>query len=306
MINNEIILNPCSLADNISIITENLGWQKEKFLNEGISVILPFRTNLFLVDAVESVFASRFPSAWELLLIANQADDKSIEVVSSLLKKNVKLIFANDKLGLSYALNIGLANSRYDFVARMDSDDLCLAGRMLEQFNFLKENRETKVVGGQSIVIDQYGKEIDRTNFPTQISEINRKLERRNVISHPTVMFDRKCIESLGGYDESLESAQDYDLWMRVKKSFGISNLKVPVIKYRIHANSLGSKKKTQQRMNAIRVKARWSKQYQLLRTLGLNEKMIVFLGNYADTRYGMFAHGLRSRIARIQGIAVH
>ena len=59
-------------------------------------------------------------------------------------------------------------------------------------------------------------------------------------------MAKKEAIISVGGYDESIPYAQDYDLWLRVtvKKKFKISNLKESLIKLRIHGSSISASKK--------------------------------------------------------------
>ena len=70
------------------------------------------------------------------------------------------------------------------------------------------------------------------------------------VISHPSVMFRKSTIQKIGGYNESLHYAEDYDLWLRLslQKSQSIRSLPRIGLWYRKHSNqgSLESKRKIQ------------------------------------------------------------
>jgi hypothetical protein len=56
---------------------------------------------------------------------------------------------------------------------------------------------------------------------------------------HPTVLIRRRFLEALGGYDESLRRAQDFDLWLRGRDRFGYANLQEPLVRYRVRPRPL-------------------------------------------------------------------
>jgi hypothetical protein len=60
---------------------------------------------------------------------------------------------------------------------------------------------------------------------PEDDAAIRRALIRANPFVHSTVMARRPLLERAGGYDETLDVAQDYDLWMRLARVTRLANL---------------------------------------------------------------------------------
>ncbi len=48
-----------------------------------------------------------------------------------------------------------------------------------------------------------------------------RRLALRCIVSQPATLIRRTAWEAVGGVDESLHMAMDYDLWWRLYKAFG-------------------------------------------------------------------------------------
>jgi hypothetical protein len=56
------------------------------------------------------------------------------------------------------------------------------------------------------------------------------------------------ALREVGGYDESFAVAQDFDLWLRLSEVGRLANLPVPLLRYRLHAGSLGATRRVEQR----------------------------------------------------------
>lgn len=60
----------------------------------------------------------------------------------------MKIIRLDENKGLGNALKPGVENAKYDIVARMDSDDICLSYRFEKQLSFPNSHKEVDIVGG--------------------------------------------------------------------------------------------------------------------------------------------------------------
>lgn len=61
----------------------------------------------------------------------------------------LKVIALPDNIGLGRALNEGLKHCSYEWVFRMDTDDICLPNRFEKQIQYINNNPEIVILGGQ-------------------------------------------------------------------------------------------------------------------------------------------------------------
>jgi len=141
--------------------------------------------------------------------------------------------------GLGYALNLGLKKCKFNLVARMDADDICLPERFEKQVAFMQANASVDICGGYAQNIDENGCEQSLRKVPIEKSEITRLIWSCPVV-HPSVMFKKSKILAIGNYDAKIPYRQDdYELWIRaVRAGLTIANIDEPLIKYRVYNHS--------------------------------------------------------------------
>jgi len=139
---------------------------------------------------------------------------------------------------LAEALNLAVSTSEKEFILRIDSDDKVVEGRTLKQYQFLMENDNTAVVGSQIVFIDENSKHLGKSNYSVKTFSLEFGFGCR--IAHPSVMFRRSQIISVGNYQEicnlrGRSICEDYDLWLRVIEKYRIMILDEHLTEYRIH-----------------------------------------------------------------------
>lgn len=143
----------------------------------------------------------------ELMSLVNRYSDeyKFIDIIP--LEKNV---------GLGKALSIGLTYCKYEYVARMDSDDESLPDRFEKQINYLMEYPEVDVLGGQIAEYDStMTKQLTVRQVPTQMNEIVNMMKSRNGMNHVTVIYKKSKVLAAGNY-QHCPYFEDYYLWCRM------------------------------------------------------------------------------------------
>lgn len=208
-----------------------------------ISILIPvYNTEpLFLQECFESCLAQTIQD-YEIVVVNNGTSNPTTnKLLDAYSKKSEKFKILDcdrqpNKKNLSIALNYGLRNCKYNLVARMDSDDVMLPDRLEKQRKFLLEHSDVGVLGGQ-IKINPGG---HVTNHPTNITK-EVALSSFWFINHPTVMYRKDKILSIGGYKESPELfAEDYELWIKcLINNIKIKNLSDTLVNYRSHGNNL-------------------------------------------------------------------
>jgi hypothetical protein len=76
--------------------------------------------------------------------------------------------------------------------------------------------------------------------YPTQSEEVKIALMFYSPLAHPSVVI-RKTLFDNYSYTEEFNKAEDYYLWYQVKNSFKLANLPEVLLKYRLHAEQMGS-----------------------------------------------------------------
>ena len=200
-----------------------------------VSVVLPaYNSELFIHDAIDSILAQTYQD-FELLLIDDGSTDRTSEIIQEygVSDHRVRVHRFEQNQGLISALNWGCQNARGQYIAIMHSDDISLPSRLAEQVEFLELHPEIGVLGAACRVIDRSGRLGASVAVPVLPGLIRWMLYFGNCIVHPTVMMRRAVIEAVDYYSPDAFLIDDYNLWLRISRSFDIANLPTILLRYR-------------------------------------------------------------------------
>lgn len=199
-----------------------------------VSVILPVRNEgSYIGKTIESILGQTLQD-FEIIIINDASIDDTYDIISkyALRDKRIIIINSDKKLGISGALNKGIAISKGEYIARVDAGDLCLPCRFEDQLRYLNENPDISILGAWAYLIDENEKIIGEWKFPARINNV--LLYGVGGIIHPSVIIRKYVFDKLGGYDIKYTVAQDFDLWARaMKNGFNIGNIPKFLIYYR-------------------------------------------------------------------------
>lgn len=217
-----------------------------------ISVIMPNLNNQeHISKSIESILVQSFTD-FEFIIIDNNSTDNSPKIIQDLSNKDRRIVrLSSEKRGISHLLNLGLNHAKYEYVARMDSDDISLPNRLEVQLDYMTSHPDVAVLGSPTVIIDEKDKIQFISNHPAD-KVLYERIRKENAISHPTVLFRKSKILAAGGYNPLAIHAEDYDLWLRVMKIGRLQNLATPLLKYRVHNNASGFQKLLNQRISAF------------------------------------------------------
>lgn len=118
--------------------------------------------------------------------------------------------------GLGKALKLGVESAKYDIVARMDSDDICLPNRFELQLQYMEAHPECDIVGGQMTeFIGEPSNIVGKRIVPESNEDIYTYMKGRCALNHVTVMFRKDSILKVGNYQDWFWN-EDYYLWVRM------------------------------------------------------------------------------------------
>ena len=156
----------------------------------------------------------------------------------------LKVIFLPQNVGLGKALNEGLKHCTYDWVYRMDTDDVCKPDRFEKQIQFIQAHPNVVLLGGQIL---EFNKDPNDSavikSVPTTHQDIKKFALKRCPFNHMTVAYKKSVIAALGGYQHHL-FMEDYNLWLRViGQGYEVANLS-DVILYARVGNGMHARRK--------------------------------------------------------------
>jgi glycosyltransferase involved in cell wall biosynthesis len=206
-----------------------------------VSVVLPVWNGApFLASAIESMLDQSFTSM-ELIVVDDGSDDGSAEIAGRYAERDSRVkVILQEHIGLSQALNAGIAVATGNYVARMDADDVSHPDRLARQVAFLEANPGHVAVGCAIEAMDESGRDIGTVYFAEAHEHIVSALLRgTSPIAHPTVVMRRAALLAAGGYDASLYPSDDFALWIALSEHGRLANLRVPLHKYRRHDHAV-------------------------------------------------------------------
>lgn len=206
--------------------------------NPLLSVVMPVRNAArFLHLAMDSILAQSYDS-FEFIVIDDSSSDATAEILKAYRDPRVTLLKNERHRGLVDSLNAGIARARGEYVARMDGDDISHPERLAAELRVLESEANLALVGSYANVIDENGCPVTTFRPPTDSHEIYRILLNRNVFIHSSVMFRKRAVLEVGGYQmlrADSGAAQDYHLWLRLADRYPLRNLPEVLVDYRIH-----------------------------------------------------------------------
>ncbi|MCG4662737.1 glycosyltransferase [[Clostridium] innocuum] len=119
-------------------------------------------------------------------------------------------------LGLGQALRYGITKCKNEFIARMDTDDVCRADRFQKQIEEFRKNKNLKICGSYiSEFDDDINNIISIRKVPLVHENIMKYQRRRSAFNHVTVMFKKSAVIEAGNYEHALYMEDDV-LWARM------------------------------------------------------------------------------------------
>jgi glycosyltransferase involved in cell wall biosynthesis len=202
-----------------------------------ITVLIPINDTKYLFKTLASIEAQTFPkSQFKVLLVADRVTVESIERIARDFSFPYEVVSA-PSAGIVAALNMGISRIDTEYIARMDADDLMLPNRLQIQIQEFERSDELVGIGGGMILFRNEDHELRRVYFPKSGLIINKLLLYKNLFSHPTMMLKTSAVRQVGMYRNT--KSEDWDLWNRLIEIGEMTNLKVPLIKYRLHPHQI-------------------------------------------------------------------
>jgi len=190
-----------------------------------------------LEESISSV-ANQSVKPDEYIIVKDGPVSKKTDIVlnhwQDLLGEEFRILALDRNVGIAMALNAGLRSCQYDYVARMDADDISLPGRFEPQVRFLEKHPEISLLGAWNKLFDgTMNRLIAERKVPETHLDIVKFSRSRTPFNHATIVFKKADVLSVGAYSSERGYWEDWWLALRlISKGFRLHNLQM----YLVHA----------------------------------------------------------------------
>jgi glycosyltransferase involved in cell wall biosynthesis len=199
-------------------------------------VITCYNYGQYIRAAIESVLDQTWQD-FEIIVIDDGSTDDTPQVMAEYHGHETIRYLRQENQGQPKAKNRGIAESRGEFVAFLDADDVWLPEKLALQLQLFNEPA-VGVGYTRRYWIDPDGQVIQGNERTLRRGTILNYILIDNFICFSSSMVRRELLEATGGFDETLPMGIDYDLWIRLAAKCGFDYVNQPLIKYRTgHVN---------------------------------------------------------------------
>ena len=247
-----------------------------------VSILIPvYNCEKFIRETIESVLSQTYEKI-EVIIINDGSTDNTENVILSFQDSRIKYFKNTKNQKLIETLNIGLDYCNGKYIARIDADDIALPERIEKQVLFLENNQECVVLGTSAYIINHDGISVDNLTYHCKSNDISFLMAFYCPVIHPSVLIRSDIIRTNNlKFDKEYLHAEDYEFWTRISKFGEISNLEIPLIKYRTHSSQISKLNQVFQ----IEQQKKIAKKYARLKLVNFNDYELDFLFEYEDSK---------------------
>jgi glycosyltransferase involved in cell wall biosynthesis len=201
-----------------------------------VSVVIPTKDRpVFLARALRSALSQSVEDV-EIIVVDDGPSQQTADVVDSFVARraSIHLVQTTGGVGGAEARNVGVAHATGQWIAFLDDDDYWHEQKLERQLDALKQsNGSVASATGYRIM---YPLSISRVVLPPLLADYRRTLLRGNVLGGASVcMCTAEAFDRIGGFDRTLPSGQDWDLWLRLSEVGRIAIVPEPLTYYENH-----------------------------------------------------------------------
>ena len=229
---------------------------------------------------MESIWDNQTLKPSEIIVIEDGPLTPELNKVIAYWKEKIedilKVTELAENVGTGKAKNIGLQQCSNEIVCIVDTDDICVPERFKKQIDFLKENPDISIVGGQILeFVEDIQNPTGMRKVPLSHENLKNYAKRQSPFNNMTITYRKKHILEVGGYQHHLWM-EDYNLFLRViAQGYKIANLPEVLVYARID-NGMHARRKGYQYIKSEKQLLKLKKDLKLQNPLHANMLFLV------------------------------
>ena len=210
-----------------------------------ISVVIPaYNAEQFLDETLESVLSQTYEN-WECIIVNDGSTDNTESVAKKWCEKDSRFRLTNkENGGLSSARNWGIKESKAEYIAFLDADDILTPDSLEVRINVLIEQNVDLVATKLQHFTDKLPK-VSKNNARQDVlyyaKEGLTQLMAFNKVTPSTVLCKKSVMDEVGGFTWH-KKAEDLHCWLKVLfAGYKIYRIDETLLLYRLVENSMSS-----------------------------------------------------------------
>jgi glycosyltransferase involved in cell wall biosynthesis len=219
-----------------------------------VSIIIPaFNSALTISDTLNSILAQSYIN-WEALVIDDGSTDDLENFIKRFTDPRIKY-FYKENGGVASARNFGIKNAGGDYIAFLDSDDIWHSDKLRESINVLIDEKSDLVYTDILMFVNDFNKSFKyKYCEPFDISNDYYRLLVYDYVPTLTVVVKSSVLDDIGKFDENLNGTEDWDLWIRIAKSYKFSYINRELSFYRSSSSGLSKANRDRHLIEELKV----------------------------------------------------
>jgi glycosyltransferase involved in cell wall biosynthesis len=207
-----------------------------------VSVIIPaYNAERTIRETINSVLEQTFFD-FELIIINDGSTDNTLQLVNEVKDSRLR-VYSYSNAGLSMARNRGITHAKGEYISFIDADDLWTSDKLEMQVQALEKSPTSGVAYSWTMCMDNSGKVF----YPGVIANFQGNVYSHLLISNfiasgSNVLIRAEAIKSVGEFDITLKSCEDWDYWLRLAPKWNFVVVPKSQIIYRLSSGAMSSK----------------------------------------------------------------
>lgn len=204
--------------------------------NPLVSVVIPtYNAAQYIAEAVDSALNQTYRRL-EVIIVDDGSVDNTRELLAQRYGEKIRYIWQSNA-GVAAARNTGIRAAQGQYVAFLDADDVFHPRRLELQVPIAEVDPRLGIVASRYTNVSEW--------TPLPDGEIERiwitldDLVVQGRFGSCGVLARKECFEVVGYFDESLKTAEDREMWMRIAVRYRVVRLEIPLFWYRVTPGSL-------------------------------------------------------------------
>lgn len=206
-------------------------------------VISLYNKQDYIKSTTESVLHQDFKD-FELIIINDGSTDNSLKIINSFNDSRIRIITTQNK-GASSSRNTGIDAAKGNYIALLDGDDLWDNAYLSYMHQAITKHTDLKVFACAIAQKYEY-KEVPvpysfKQSTLFEVRDYFKSSLKYTILTSSSIVFKKDVVNKIQGFDDSIVSGQDTDMWIRIGLHFNIVFINKILAFYRYVPSSLSN-----------------------------------------------------------------
>jgi glycosyltransferase involved in cell wall biosynthesis len=218
-----------------------------------ISAVVPIKNGEKFLSKFLPQVIKNLDYSDEIVIVNDRSTDRTESIVKEWASKYLQIrLINNTESGLVSALNLGIRESSFDWIARFDVDDSYSDDRLKKQRELISS--ETVAIFSDYEIMGSGKFPLGTIHSPISPLACSLSLISSQRTAHPSSIFNKNAFKFVGGYRKGDFLVEDLSLWLRLSRIGDLVSIPQSLLKYNLNRNSVSMQNREEMKKNKKKV----------------------------------------------------